>query len=154
MTDDSKEYRFNSVISYLRESGFTISDEKHTIVTSEFYAKIISPEEDLPVLELISYPSLGNGIMFQAKLVNLKEQFPKLSTSDLKNRIELDIAMKEMLNKNEILLSNNDEELMIQKNFSIDPQKTESKFEILDLVSTLQTVTKNVEKWVDSNIRM
>ncbi|KAA2280198.1 hypothetical protein [Candidatus Nitrosocosmicus sp. SS] len=153
MTDDSKEYRFNSVISYLRESGFTISDEKHTIVTSEFYAKIISPEA-LPVLELISYPSLGNGIMFQAKLVNLKEQFPKLSTSDLKNRIELDIAMKEMLNENEILLSNTDEELMIQKNFSIDPQKTESKFEILDLVSTLQTVTKNVEKWVDSNIRM
>jgi hypothetical protein len=153
VTDDSKEYRFNSVISYLRESGFTISDEKHTIVTSEFYAKIISPEA-LPVLELISYPSLGNGIMFQAKLVNLKEQFPKLSTSDLKNRIELDIAMKEMLNENEILLSNTDEELMIQKNFSIDPQKTESKFEILDLVSTLQTVTKNVEKWVDSNIRM
>ena len=42
VTDDSKEHRFNSVIKYLRESNFTIPEEKHIIVTSEFYAKIFS----------------------------------------------------------------------------------------------------------------
>lgn len=146
MTDDSKEHRFNSVIRYLRESNFTISEEKHTIVTSEFYAKILSSEKSLPSIELSSYPSLGNGIMFQVRLDNLTSKFPNFSIADLKNRIEQDSQMNEMLTKNEILLSNNDDELLVQKIYFVDPQKTESKFEVLNFVSALQNFTKNIEE--------
>jgi len=152
VTDDSKEHRFNSVIRYLKESGFTIIEEKHTIVTSEFYAKIFSPQNSLSAIELISYPSLGNGIMFQIKLANSSCQFPKLSLSDLRKRIEHDTRISEILTKNETLLSNTDKELAIQKIYYIDPQKAESKFEILTLISILQIVTKNIEEWVNSNI--
>jgi hypothetical protein len=148
VTDDSKEHRFNLLIRNLKESGFTISEEKHIIVTSEFYAKIFSPDKSLPAIELISYPNLGDGVMFQIKLDNLKDQFAGTSIGDLKNRIELESRMKEMFVKNGILLSNTDEELMIQKIFSVDPQKTGSKFEILKHISLIQSVTKNIEEWL------
>jgi hypothetical protein len=146
VTDDSKEHRFNSVIKYLRESNFTIPEEKHIIVTSEFYAKIFSSEKSSPAIELKSYPSLGNGIIFQIRPVILKGQFPNLSIADLKNRIEQDIELNELLTKNETLLSNNDGDLLVQKIYFIDPQKTESKFEVLNIVSVLQKVTKNIEE--------
>lgn len=146
VTDDSKEHRFNSVIRNLRESNFTISEEKHTIVTSEFYAKIFPSEKSRSAIELISYPSLGNGIMFQIRLNNLRGKFPNLSIADLKYRIEQDIQVKEMLTKNETLLSNNDDGLLVQKIYFVDPQKMESKFEVLNIVSVLRNVTKNIEE--------
>lgn len=152
MTDDSKEYRFNTAIRWLKEADFTIAEEKHTIVTSDFYAKIFSSEKSLPAIELSSSPSLGNGILFQIILSNLKDRFPNLSMGELKNKLECDNRVNELLTRNETFLSNNDQEIKIQKVYSFDPQRTESKFEIMSIVSDLQLLTKNIKEWIDLNM--
>jgi hypothetical protein len=39
MTDDNKEFVFNALTRWLGDSDFVISEERLTVVTSEFYAR-------------------------------------------------------------------------------------------------------------------
>ncbi len=44
MTDDNREFIFNDITRWLRDSNFVISEEKITVVTSDFYAKALSSQ--------------------------------------------------------------------------------------------------------------
>lgn len=152
MTDDNKENRFNSVVRWLKESGFTIAEEKHTIVTSEFFAKVFPLEKPFPAVELSSSPSLGNGILFQIVLSDLQKLVPNFNLTVLRNKVELDELVKEKLRSNETFLLNNDSEIMIQKVLTFDPQRMESKFEILALVNNLLTLATDINGWISSEL--
>ena len=153
MTDDSKEYMFNSVVRWLRESNYIVSDEKHTIVTSEFFANIVSPENSAPSIELVSAPSLGDGIMFQIRLANLQERFEKLDTTGLKKDIENEKEIANELTENRIFLSVSEKDLLLQKVYSPNPQIIESRNEIVDIVNALQYTSKNIMKWIHLNFK-
>jgi hypothetical protein len=54
MTDDNKEFIFNSTARCLRGSDSMISEEKVTVVPSEFYAKAFLPSDQERIIELVS----------------------------------------------------------------------------------------------------
>ena len=68
MTDDNKELIFNSITRWLRESNFMISEEKRTIVTSEFYAKAYFPSVQQKVIEIISTSGIETHFILSIRL--------------------------------------------------------------------------------------
>ena len=75
MTDDNKEFIFNNITRWLRDSNFVISEEKITVVTSEFYAKAHLQSDHEHILEIISSAGIETRFVLRIRLHVSEQQF-------------------------------------------------------------------------------
>lgn len=146
VTDDSKEFAFSSVIRWLKEANFVIKEEKSTIVTSDFYAKMLSPVYPFHPIELKSTPSLGNGILIQVNLTLTPKQI--LCFTNLEGKLKIDIEKKisSPLNSSNLILSDSGDMLTLERMITFGSQLLQSKHELIDLISGMLETINNLQK--------
>lgn len=137
MTDDSKEFAFNSVIRWLREGNFVINEEKSTIVTSDFYAKMLSPAYPNNPIEIKSSPSIGNGILIQIKLGLTPTQIATITNPDGKMSLDLDKRMSTIIKSSSLVLSEDRDALLLESMVSYGSHLLESKHQLVNLISSM-----------------
>lgn len=146
MTDDSKEFAFSSVIRWLREANFVIREEKSTIVTSDFYAKMLSPVYPLHPIDLKSNPSLGNGILIQVNLTLTPKQITCLTNLDGKLKLDIVKKISSPLNSSKLILTDSGDMLILERMITFGSQLLESKHELIDLISGMLETINNLQK--------
>ncbi|WP_458743069.1 DUF2299 family protein [Candidatus Nitrosocosmicus sp. T] len=145
MTDDNKELIFDSIIRWLRESNFIISEERRTIVTSEFYAKAYFQSVQEKFFEIISTSGIEKRFILSIRL-NLSEQQLDL-INDLEHNKKLGLYDK--INPATLPQSRSmvvkDKQALLQKIVSIDPKAIYSKGIFMQDVSELLEAAKKLE---------
>ena len=134
MTDDSKEFAFSSVIRWLREANFVIKEEKSTIVTSDFYAKLISPAYPLHPIELKSSPSIGNGILIRIRLALTPDQVTTFTNLSGKLKLDIDKKISSLLNSSNLVLTDNEKEMNLERMITFGSPLLESKHTLVNLI--------------------
>ncbi len=137
MTDDRKEFAFNSVIRWLREGNFVINEEKSTIVTSDFYAKMLSPAYPNNPIEIKSSPSIGNGILIQIKLGLTPTQIATITNSNGKLSLDLDNIMSTIIKSGSLVLSEDKCAILLESMVLFGSQLLESKHNLINLISSM-----------------
>ncbi len=74
MTDDNMEFIFNGITRWLRDSNFIISEEKVTVVTSEFYAKAFLPSDQEHIIEIVSSAGTETRFMLRLRVLVSEQQ--------------------------------------------------------------------------------
>lgn len=145
MTDDIKELIFNKITRWLRESNYIISEEKRTIVTSEFYAKAYSQSAREKFIEIISTSGIEKRFILcirlhlseqQIELYEALEQNEKLALNDKINHAALPQSLSIVVK---------DKLALLQKIVLIDPKAIYSKGEFMQDVSYLLESAKRLE---------
>lgn len=149
MTDDSKEFAFNSVIRWLREDNFVINEEKSTIVTSDFHAKMVSPAYPNHPIEIKSSPSIGNGILIQIKLGLTPTQITTILNPSGKISLDLDKKISSVINSSRLKLSENKDDLTIEKMVLFDSHILESKYELVNFISNMLESISSLPKMLN-----
>ena len=149
MTDDSKEFAFNSVIRWLREDNFVINEEKSIIVTSDFHAKMLSPAYPNHPIEIRSSPSLGNGILIQINLGLTPTQITTILSPDGKISLDVDRRISSVINSSKIVLSDNKEDLIIEKMVLFGSRLLESKYELVNFISNMLESISSLPKMLN-----
>lgn len=65
MSDYDKELAFNTILQWLINYHYTISDERKNGSTNEFYAKIHPPNEELKFFEIVSESDFKDAFMLR-----------------------------------------------------------------------------------------
>ncbi|HKR73956.1 MAG TPA: hypothetical protein VJR94_07575 [Candidatus Nitrosocosmicus sp.] len=146
MTDDSKEFAFSSVKRWLREANFVIKEEKSTIVTSDFYAKMLSPVYPLHPIDLKSNPSLGNGILIQVSLTLTPKQITCFTNLDGKLKLDIVKEISSPHNSSKLILTDSGDMLILERMITFGSQLLESKHELIDLISGMLETINNLQK--------
>jgi hypothetical protein len=146
VTDDSKEFAFSSVIRWLKEANFVIKEEKSTIVTSDFYAKMLSPVYPLHPIELKSNPSLGNGILIQVNLTLTPKQIMCFTNLDGKLKLDIEKKISSPLNSSNLILTDSGDILILERMITFGSQLLQSKHELIDLISGMLETINNLQK--------
>jgi len=90
MTDDNKEIIFNSITRWLRDSNFIISEEKITVVTSEFYAKLFLPSDQEHIVEIVFSVGIETRFVFRIRVLVSEQQLEMYESLDPKEKLTLD----------------------------------------------------------------
>jgi hypothetical protein len=137
VTDDRKEFAFNSVIRWLREGNFVINEEKSTIVTSDFYAKMLSPAHPNNPIEIKSSPSIGNGILIQIKLGLTPTQIATITNPDGKLSLDLENIISTIIKSSNLVLSEDRGTLLLENMVLFGSHLLESKHNLVNLISSM-----------------
>ena len=144
MTDDNKELIFNSITRWLMESNFIISEEKRTIVTSEFYAKAYFQSVQEKFIEIISTSVQRNVSCYVLGYIYLNNnQRCMRPSSRTKNQRSDKINTATLRQSQSIVVK--DKLALLQKIVSIDPSATYSKGVFMQDVSDLLEAAKRLE---------
>ena len=146
VTDDSKEFAFSSVIRWLREANFVIKEEKSTIVTSDFYAKLISPAYPLHPIELKSSPSIGNGILIRIRLALTPDQVTTFTDLSGKLKLDIDKKISSLLNSSNLVLTDNEKEMNLERMITFGSQLLESKHTLVNLIFDMLESSNRLQK--------
>ena len=74
MTDNNQEFIFKDIIRWLRVSNFVITEEKITVVTSEYYAKAYLQSDHQHIIEIISSSAGETRFMLRIRLQVSEQQ--------------------------------------------------------------------------------
>lgn len=151
VTDDSKEFAFSSVIRWLREANFVINEEKSTIVTSDFYARTLLPNNPLHPIELKSSPSIGNGILIQVKLNLTPNQIATITNPDGKIKSDIINRILSLVDSKSLVLTGDGDKVILETMVPFGSQLLESKHELIDLISSMLEFTTDMEKIASSS---
>lgn len=146
VTDDSKEFAFSSVIRWLREANFVINEEKSTIVTSDFYARTLLPDDPLHPIELKSSPSIGNGILIQVKLTLTPNQIATITNPDGKIKSDIINKFPSLVDSKSLVLNGDGDEIILETMLPFGSQPLESKHELIDLISSMLQLSTDMKK--------
>lgn len=146
MTDDRKEFAFNSVIRWLREGNFVINEEKSTIVTSDFYAKMLSPTYPNNPIEIKSSPSIGNGILIQINLNLTPTQIATIINPDGKSSLDLDNRMSTIIKSSNLVLSEDRGVLLLESMVLFGSHLLESKHQLVNFISSILESAASLEE--------
>jgi hypothetical protein len=145
MTDDNKELIFDSITRWLKESNFMISEEKRTIVTSEFYAKAYLQSVQEKFIEIISRPGIENHFILHIRL-NLSEQ--QLETyvvlEENKKQAFLEKILPATLPQSQSIVVK-DKLALLQKIVSVEPKAMYPRGTFVKDVSDLFEAAKRLE---------
>lgn len=86
MTDDNKEFIFKSITRWLRDSNFIISEEKITVVTSEFYAKAFLSSDQEHIIEVVSSAGIETRFMLRIRVIVSEQQLKMYESLEPKEK--------------------------------------------------------------------
>ena len=147
MTDDDKEVIFNTLTRWLRDSNFLISEERLTVVTSEFYAKA-SLQSDLEhYVEIVSSHGIKAHFILRIRLKLSEKQLAIYDNIPFRENHNLDDKMNAIIFPQRQTFNIRDKSAFLEKAISIDPKSIDAKKEILLNVSNLIESATKVEIW-------
>lgn len=145
MTNDNKEFIFNNITRWLRDSNFVISDEKITVVTSEFYAKAYLQSNHEHIIELISSAGIETRFVLRTRLLVPEEQIEIYESLEPKEKLILDDKMNLVIFPRHQSFIIRDKSAVLEKLISIDPKSIDAKQEVIQNVSSQLDSVKRLE---------
>ena len=145
MTDDNKEFIFNNITRWLRDSNFVISEEKITVVTSEFYAKAYFQSDQEHILEIISSIGIDTRFVLQIRLKISIEQLEIFENLEPKEKQTLDDKINTVIFPQRQFIAIRNKSALLGKILSIDPKSIVTKQEVIQNVSNLLESAKRLE---------
>ena len=147
MTDDDKEFIFNILTRWLRDSNFLISEERLTVVTSEFYVKA-SHQSDLEhYVEIVSSHGIEANFILRIRLKLSEQQLEFLENIQFKENPNLDDKMNAIIFPQRQTFNIRDESAFLEKAISIDLKSIDAKQELIQNVSKLIESAIKLEIW-------
>jgi hypothetical protein len=145
MTDDNKEYIFNEITRWLRESNFVIIEEKITVVTSEFYAKAYLQSSSEHAFEVRSSTSGDSQFEIRVKLQVSEQQLAIYEKFQTKEKLKLDDEMNAAISLQHHFINILNKSAFLEKTISIDPKAIDAKQELIQNVSNLLESANKLE---------
>ena len=145
MTDDNKEFIFNNITRWLRDSNFVISEEKITVVTSEFYAKAYLQSDHEHILEIISSAGIETRFVLRIRLQVSEQQLEIFENIEPKEKLTLDDKMNTVIFPQRQSIEIRNKSALLEKIISIDPKSIDAKQEVIQNVSNLLESAKRLE---------
>jgi hypothetical protein len=145
MTDDNKEFIFNIFTRWLRDSNFMISEEKITVVTSEFYAKAYLQSDYEHTIELISSAGIETRFVLGTRLLVPGEQLEIYASLEPNEKLTLDDKMNLVIFPRHQSFIMRDKSAVLEKIISIDPKSIDAKQEVIQNVLSQLESAKTLE---------
>ena len=145
MTDDNKEIIFNNITKWLRDSNFVISEEKITVVTSEFYAKAYLQSDHEYILEIMSATGIETRFALRIRLPISEQQLEIYENLEPKEKLIFDDKMNAVIFPQRQSIYIKDKLAFLEKTISIDPKSIDAKQEVIQNISNLLESTKNLD---------
>ncbi|WP_144729275.1 hypothetical protein [Candidatus Nitrosocosmicus arcticus] len=145
MTDDNKEFIFNSITQWLRDSNFIISEEKVTVVTSEFYAKAILTSDQEHILEIVSSSGIETRFMLRVRVHVSEQQLEMYESLEPKEKLTLDDKTSSVIYPQGQSFVIKDIFALLEKIASIEPKSIDAKHEFLQNVLNLFESARRLE---------
>ena len=145
MTDDNKEIIFNNITKWLRDSNFVISEEKITVVTSEFYAKAYLQSDHEHTLEIMSATGIEARFVLRIRLSISEQQLEIYENLEPKEKLIFDDKMNAVIFPQRQSINIKDKLAFLEKTISIDPKSIDAKQEVIQNISNLLESTKKLD---------
>ena len=145
MTDDNKEFIFNNITRWLRDSNFVISEEKITVVTSEFYAKAYLRSDHEHIFEIICSAGIEAQFVLRIRLQVSEQQLENFEKIEPKEKLTLDDKMDTVIFPQRQSIKIRNKSAYLEKIITIDPKSIEAKQEVIQNVSNLLESAKKLE---------
>ena len=145
MTDDNKEIIFNNITKWLRDSNFVISEEKITVVTSEFYAKAYLQSDHEYILEIMSATGIETRFALRIRLPISEQQLENYENLEPKEKLILDDKMNAVIFPQRQSINIKEKSAFLEKTISIDPKSIDAKQEVIQNISNLVGSAKKLE---------
>ena len=145
MTDDNKELIFDSITRWLRESNFIISEEKRTIVTSEFYAKAYFQSVQEKFIEIISTSGIEKRFNLRIRLHLSEQQLEMYEALEQNKKLGLYGKINPATLRKSQSIVVKDKLALLQKIVLIDPRASYSKGVFMQDISDLLEAAKRLE---------
>ena len=145
MTDENREFIFNNITRWLRDSNFVISEEKITVVTSEFYAKAHLQSDHEHILEIISSSGIEARFVLRTRLQVSEQQLAVIEKLGPKEKRTFNDKMNNIIIPQHQSIIFRDKSAALEKIISIDPKSIDSKQEVIQNVSNLLESAKKLD---------
>ena len=145
MTDDNKEIIFNNITKWLRDSNFVISEEKITVVTSEFYAKAYLQSDHEHILEIMSPTGIETRFALRIRLPVSEQQLENYENLEPKEKLIFDDKMNAVIFPQRQSINIKEKSAFLEKTISIDPKSIDAKQEVMQNISNLLGSAKKLE---------
>lgn len=145
MTDDNKEIIFNNMTKWLRDSNFVISEEKITVVTSEFYAKAYLQSDHEHILEIVSATGIESRFALRIRLPISEQHLKIYENLQPKEKLIFDDKMNSVIFPQRQSIDIKEKSAFLEKTISIDPKSIDVKQEVMQNISNLLGSAKKLE---------
>ena len=145
MTDENREFIFNNITRWLRDSNFVISEEKITVVTSEFYAKAHLQSDHEHILEILSSSGIEAHFVLRTRLHVSEQQLMVIEKLGPKEKLIFNDKMNTVIIPQHQSIIVRDKSAALEKIISIDPKSIVSKQEVIQNVSNLLESAKKLD---------
>ncbi len=146
MVDEQKEFVFDTLIQWLKDEKFTVTDEKRIIVTSEFYAKVFPPNEMEKFFEITSEPNYKDHFLLKT-MITIDEK-DKINFKNLKEEKKKEFfdKVQEIASPLGLNCKIENTSIIIDRLFFVDPSSVASKQHIINFIEKLLSVTPIIQK--------
>ncbi len=149
MVDEQKEFVFDTLIQWLKDEKFIIKDEKRTIVTSEFYAKVFPPNEMEKFVEIHSTSNYKDHFLLKTIIaIDEKDKFNFEGLEDIKKKQFFD-KVQEISSPLGLNCRIEDSLIIIERLFFIDSSSITSKQHVTDFILKMVSITSLIKKAVN-----
>jgi hypothetical protein len=145
MTDDNKEIIFNNITKWLRDSNFVISEEKVTVVTSEFYAKAYLQSDHEHILEIMSATGIETRFALRIRLPISEQQLVNYENLEPNEKLIFDDKMNAVIFPQRQSINIKEKSAFLDKTISIDPKSINAKQGVMQNISNLLGSAKKLE---------
>ena len=145
MTDENREFIFNNITRWLRDSNFVISEEKITVVTSEFYAKAYPQSDHEHILEILSSSGNEDHFVLRTRLQVSEQQLGILEKLGPNEKLKFNDKMDTVIVPQHQAIAFRDKSVLLEKIIAIDPKSIDSKQEVIQNVSNLLESAKKLD---------
>ena len=144
MTDENREFIFNNITRWLRDSNFVISEEKITVVTSEFYAKAHLQSDHEHILEILSSSGIEARFVLRTRIHVSEQQLMVIEKLGPKEKLIFNDKMNTVIIPHHQSIIFRDKSAALEKIISIDPKSIDSKQEVIQNASNLLESAKKL----------
>jgi len=145
MTDENREFIFNNITRWLRDSNFVISEQKITVVTSEFYAKAHLQSDHEHILEILSSSGIEARFVLRTRIHVSEQQLMVIEKLGPKEKLIFNDKRNNVIIPQHQSIIFRDKSADLEKIISIDPKSIDSKQEVIQNVSNLLESAKKLD---------
>jgi len=145
LTDSNKDHVYTTILQWLRDYGYSIKEEKLRTNTSEYYAKVFPPNQDIKFFEIVSDSDLKEGF-----LLRMSVAFNPKDRSDfehLKEEVQNDlfIRLHKILSPIRLLCKIENSVISVEKYLFVDVNSIECKQYLWDSVIEMSNAMYLIE---------
>ena len=122
-----------------------ISEEKITVVTSEFYAKAYLQSDHEHILEIMSATGIEARFVLRIRLPISEQQLEIYENLEPKEKLIFDDKMNAVIFPQRQSIYIKDKLAFLEKAISIDPKSIDAKQEVIQNISNLLESTKKLD---------